>query len=231
LPEPPLEGLLLDFDGLVVDTETPIFEEWQAAYRERGHTLGLDLWQHALGTKGGFDPCAHLSSLVGPGLDCDALRGEVWRRSVERCAAQPLLPGVLSLLEEARGLGVKAAVASSSSRGWVSRWLEHHGIGSLIEAICGREDVAKVKPDPELFLLAASRLGAAPAGCLVFEDSPNGVLAARRAGMRCVAVPNALTRGLDLRGPDLVLSSVSDLPLAAIARQLGLDSGRASEVG
>jgi HAD superfamily hydrolase (TIGR01509 family) len=231
VPATPLAGLLLDFDGLVVDTETPLFEQWQAVYRERGHTLGLDLWQHALGTKGGFDPCAHLSSLVGPGLDCDALKSDVWRRNVERCAAQPLLPGVRSLLEEARRLRVKVAVASSSSRSWVSRWVEHHGIGDLIEAVCGREDVAKVKPDPELFLLAASRLGAAPAGCIVFEDSPNGVLAARRAGMRSVAVPNALTRGLDLMGPDLVLSSASELPLAAIARQLGLDPGCTSEVG
>ena len=57
VPAEPLEGLVLDFDGLVVDTETPIYEEWRAAYRERGHDLGLDLWQHALGTKGGFDPC------------------------------------------------------------------------------------------------------------------------------------------------------------------------------
>lgn len=222
---------MLDFDGLVVDTETPIYEEWRAVYRERGHDLGLDLWQHALGTKGGFDPCAHLASLVGPELDCEALRRDVWRRNVARCAAQPLLPGVRSLLEEARSLAVKAAVASSSSRQWVSRWLEHHEIGALLDAVCGREDVARVKPDPELFLLAASRLGAAPERCLVFEDSPNGVLAARRAGMRCVAVPNSLTRGLDLRGPNLVLSSSGELPLAEIARRVGLDPGPAREVG
>jgi beta-phosphoglucomutase-like phosphatase (HAD superfamily) len=76
--------------------------------------------------------------------------------------------------------------------------------------------VRNVKPDPELFLLAASRLGRAPEACLVFEDSPNGMRAALAAGMRCVAVPNALTRPLERPGVDLVLDSLADRPLAAI---------------
>jgi beta-phosphoglucomutase-like phosphatase (HAD superfamily) len=81
--------------------------------------------------------------------------------------------------------------------------------------------VPRVKPAPDLFLLAALRLGVAPEACLVFEDSRNGILAARAAGMRCVAVPNDVTRPLDLGGPDLVLATAADAPLADIARRVG----------
>src|SRR5207244_8457090 len=94
-----------------------------------------------------------------------------------------LLPGVEALLVEAQGLGLGRAVASSSSRAWVLGWLARHGIGERFQVVCGRDDVAQVKPAPDLFLLAAERLGIAPAACLVFEDSPNGMRAARAAGV------------------------------------------------
>ena len=84
-----------------------------------------------------------------------------------------------------------------------------------------REDVEHVKPAPDLFLLAAARLGVPPAACVVFEDSPNGIRAARAAGMRCVAVPNALTRALTLPGADLVVGSLAEAGLADLLCRLG----------
>jgi beta-phosphoglucomutase-like phosphatase (HAD superfamily) len=103
----------------------------------------------------------------------------------------------------------------------VSTWLEHHGIRERFGAVCAREHVAHPKPAPDLFLLAASQLRSAPQGCVVFEDSPNGILAAQRAGMRCVAVPNALTRQLALPAPDLIIGSLAEVPLATLLRRLG----------
>ena len=141
---------------------------------------------------------------------------------LERCEAQPVLPGVVDLAREARRLGLGTAVASSATRGWVLGWLGKHGIKDLFDSVSGREDVAQVKPAPDLFLLAADLLGVAPASCLVFEDSPNGIRAARAAGMRCVAVPNEVTRLLELGEPDLVLGSAGELPLAEVARRVGL---------
>ncbi len=90
----------------------------------------------------------------------------------------------------------------------------------MFDALCGREDVAQVKPAPDLFLLAAERLGVPPSACVVFEDSPNGMRAARAAGMLCVAVPNALTRELALPDPDLVVSSLAERPLAELLAHL-----------
>jgi HAD superfamily hydrolase (TIGR01509 family) len=213
-------AVILDFDGLIVDTETPIFEAWRTVYGRRGQELRLDVWQHALGTHGGFDPYAHLGSLLGQTLAHDALLEEVQVLNRPACDAQPLLPGVENLLRAARALGFGTAVASSSTRGWVEGWLSRHRILDLFDVLCGRADVAQVKPAPDLFLLAAERLGVRPDECVVFEDSPNGMRAARTAGMLCVAVPNALTRSLPLPDPDLVVSSLAELTLAELLGRL-----------
>jgi beta-phosphoglucomutase-like phosphatase (HAD superfamily) len=155
-------ALILDFDGLILDTESPIFEEWRATFRARGHDLGLDVWQHALGTFGTYDPCTHLARLTGEAFDHEALRQEVRARNMVRCEAQPLLPGVADRVREARTSGLKTAVASSSTSAWVEGWLERHGIRALFDTVCSRDHVERVKPAPDLFLLAATRLGVAP---------------------------------------------------------------------
>jgi HAD superfamily hydrolase (TIGR01509 family) len=209
-------ALILDFDGLILDTESPIFEEWRATFRARGHDLGLDVWQHALGTHGAYDPCTHLAELTGETFDHESLRQEVRTRNMVRCEALSLLPGVRDRVEEGRAAGLRTAVASSSSSMWVEGWLERHGIRHLFDTVCSRDHVERVKPAPDLFLLAAARLGVAPESCVVFEDSPNGIRAARAAGMRCVAIPNEVTRTLPMAGADLVLSSLGARPLSEI---------------
>jgi HAD superfamily hydrolase (TIGR01509 family) len=213
-------ALILDFDGLILDTETPIFEEWRSEFRSRGKDLGLDVWQHALGTHGSFDPCTHLASLVDEAFDQDALRQALRDRIVPRCEGQPLLPGVEERVREARAAGLRTAVASSSSSAWVEGWLVRHGIRDLFEAVCTRDHVQRVKPAPDLYLLAASRLDVPPARCVVFEDSPNGIRAARAAGMRCVAIPNPVTSGLSLDAADVVLPSLAEVGLREIFARL-----------
>jgi len=178
------------------------------------------VWQHALGTHGGFDPLDHLESLAGPPFDRDAVLRDVKEATARGCEGRPLLPGVESILRAARDLGLSRAVASSSSCRWVEGWLGQHGIRELVEVVVARDDVRQVKPDPELFLLAAERMGVPPPSCVVFEDSPNGMRAALAAGMRCVAVPNVLTRELSRPEVDLVLSSLDELPLAAVLGRL-----------
>jgi HAD superfamily hydrolase (TIGR01509 family) len=216
----PIRAVIFDFDGLILDTETPIFESWRHAYREHGCELDFEDWQHSLGTHPGLDPVAHLEAMLKRPLDRTTLVESVRERNRAHCEVQPLLPGVEERLREAQGLGIPAAVASSSSRAWVTGWLERHGLSPLLACVCARDDVARVKPDPDLFLLAAERLGVPAQACLVFEDSPNGVRAALAAGMRCVAVPNALTRRMALPPAHLVLESLAALPLGQILERL-----------
>jgi HAD superfamily hydrolase (TIGR01509 family) len=215
-----IDALIFDFDGLLIDSETPLFEIWQTIYRERGGDLHLDDWQHALGTFGGFDPYADLLAKTGVCLDRETQAPIIRARHVEVCTALPLLPGVADLLDEAQAAGLRTAVASSSPIEWVGPFLDQHGLRARLDAVCTREEVARVKPAPDLFLLAASRMGVEPARCVVFEDSPNGLRAARAAGMWAVAVPNALTRTLPLPDPDLVLTSLAEMRLSGIAASL-----------
>jgi HAD superfamily hydrolase (TIGR01509 family) len=219
----PLSAVIFDFDGLVIDSETPIFDIWSEIYRDHGGTLTLDHWRHALGTHDGFDPYAELAQQTGVRLDravwMPRIRDEHWRR----CELEPLRPGVAARLREARARGLPAAVASSSNRGWVQPWLERHGLSEHLGAICARDDVKQVKPAPDLFLLAAERLGVAPRGCVVFEDTPNGIAAAHAAGMWAVAVPSPMTRTLEFPSPHLTLDSLADVDLDALETRLAAE--------
>lgn len=215
-----MNAVIFDFDGLIIDSETPLFDIWARIYEERGQRLTMDDWQHALGTQGGFDPYAHLATRLAQVVDRAALAAYVTEEHWRLCGEQPLLPGVRDRLAEARALGLAAAVASSSPSAWVQPWLDTHDLMPFLQAVCTRDDVRHVKPAPDLFLAAAARLGVPPAACIVFEDSPNGIRAAHAAGMRVVAIPNTLTRTLALPDPHLTLASLAELTLPAIVERL-----------
>lgn len=215
-----IQALIFDFDGLIFDSETAVFQGYQELYAAHGAELPRALWQTGIGSHGGFDPFAYLAEATGRPIDPDALRQE-WRpRWRELCLALPLLPGVEELLAAATEAGLGRAVASSSDRAWVEGWLSHHGIREHFACVTTRDDVERVKPAPDLFLHAAACLGVAPAACLVLEDSPNGMHAARAAGMRCAAVPGPMTSDLPLPPVDTRLISLAELPLAELLARL-----------
>ena len=211
-----IQALIFDFDGLLVDTETPAFKSWQAIFAEHGRELSLDLWQGALGTNQGFDALAHLAQLTTQPLDRAALLARRQAAKHALSAGQPLLPGVREILAQAHELSLPCAVASSSSREWVVGWLRFHGIDDQFTCVRTADDVVATKPAPDLFLSAAACLDVPPQRCLVFEESPNGILAARAAGMPCVLVPGAITRQLTLPSADLVIESLDAIPLTEI---------------
>ena len=211
-----IAALIFDFDGLLVDTETPAFESWQPIYSEYGQALSLDLWKEALGTNHGFDPLTYLAEITGTQIDREALWARRQARKEELAALQPLLPGVQTILDQARALDLPCALASSSDQNWIDRWLTVHNISGYFSCVRTANNVVRTKPSPELFLSAAACLGVQPGTCLVFEDSPNGILAARAAGMRCVAVPGAITRQIELPPADFTIEALDALTLADI---------------
>ena len=215
-----IRGLIFDFDGLIVDTELPLFEAWQEVYREHGHELPAEEWVKEIGSTGIFDVVDYLEKLYGAPLDEVALRARVRARHIEQVGLQAILPGVVDYLNTARDDGLALAVASSSPHTWVDGHLERLGLRDYFKTTCCRDDVAQVKPDPTLYNLALARLGLFPHEAVVFEDSPNGVLAANRAGIFCVAVPNTLTGKLPLDHADMRLSSMAEMPLAELLRRV-----------
>jgi HAD superfamily hydrolase (TIGR01509 family) len=208
-----LRALLFDFDGLIVDTETPSYASWQALYREHGQELGLDRWSAAVGTIDGFDPVAHLEELVGP-IDRESALERRRAHDLELCELEDLRPGVLDTLEEARRRGLATAIVSSASRPWIDRHLARLERAEHFDAIVTADgDLARAKPLPVLYLEALDGLQIGAEEAIAFEDSPNGVKAAKAAGIFTVAVPNGVTASFGLDEADLVVASLAELPL------------------
>jgi HAD superfamily hydrolase (TIGR01509 family) len=211
----PIRAFLFDFDGLIVDTEVPSRAGWEHIYREHGHELPPEKWALMVGTVGGWDPMAHLEGLVGTPLERDRITERRREHEFALADAEELRPGILDYLAEARQRGLKRAIVSSADRRWIDRHLarleQAVGWDTIVTA---DGDVTRAKPSPELYLEALGRLGVAAAEAIAFEDSPNGVRAAKAAGIFCVAVPNEVTRALGLDEADLVLDSLADLPPA-----------------
>jgi HAD superfamily hydrolase (TIGR01509 family) len=209
-----IRALVFDFDGLILETETPAYETWAEIYREHGQELPLDRWFDYIGREGGFfDAADHLAALVGEGFDRDAARARRDARKSELIAALDVMVGIREYVVDAKRLGLRLAVASSSSRAWVLGHLERLDLHSEWDAVRTRDDVARTKPAPDLYLSAVKALGVAPREAVAFEDSMNGIAAAKDAGLLCVAVPNTLTAAMDLSRADVRLSSLAETPL------------------
>jgi HAD superfamily hydrolase (TIGR01509 family) len=219
-PAAPIRAIIFDFDGLMVDTETPVFQTWREICDEYGCELTLESWSAALGTYNGFDVLAHLEARTATAIDRDAVTERKNRRERELAGAQPPMPGILAYIDEARRLGLKLAVASSSSRNWVSGHLTRLKLLDAFECLRCRDDVERVKPEPELYLAALAALGVRPAEAIALEDSPNGITAAQRAGIFCVAVPNALTAVLPIQHADLIVESLETVPLLDLLQRV-----------
>jgi len=135
---------------------------------------------------------------------------------------QPILPGVMKIIQEAKLLNVKLAVASSSPHSWVDTHAKRLGIFEYFDKVICADDIAagRTKPNPDLFLLALEQLKVRKDEAIVFEDSPNGVKAARSAGIFVVAVPNPVTSLLSLENANLTLTSLTDLSLPELLNKV-----------
>jgi HAD superfamily hydrolase (TIGR01509 family) len=212
--------LVFDFDGLILDTEAPVYDAWREIYTEHGVELAFDKWAACIGTADAFDPCLDLQAALGRALDVTALEARHRARTDVLIGARTILPGVREYIEEAAGLGLALGVASSSSRRWVEGHLTRLGLHQRFHVIRCADDVVRVKPDPALYRAVVEAVGVRPQEAVALEDSPNGVLAAKRAGLTCVAVPNPLTARLDFGGADLTLGSLAELSLADLIARL-----------
>jgi HAD superfamily hydrolase (TIGR01509 family) len=216
-----IKAILFDFDGLILDTETPDYQSWQETYQAYGCELPLEIWKNNIGSVDLFDPVAYLEEQLGRPVNRRELHELRRRRDDELLAAQSTCPGVEAYLEEAAGLGLKIGVASSSRHAWVDTHLTRLGLIDRFDIICCRDDVDdRSKPDPAVYLAALHALEVRAGQALALEDSPNGVLAAKRAGLYCVVVPNQMTRDMRLDGADHRLNSLVDVPLAQLITTL-----------
>lgn len=193
-----LTSLLFDFDGVILDTEWPIYLSMQRVFREHGHELPLHEYVQCIGSDfRTWSPETHLEELTGKTFDWSVIGIErnAWIRSeIEKLDA---MPGVRETLRYCKAEKIPCAVVSSSSHDWVDRWLEKLDLTDFFEFIIAREDAPRIKPAPDLYLEAVRLLERPASECLVIEDSHNGLLAAHAAGCPVVAIPNRITAEID----------------------------------
>jgi HAD superfamily hydrolase (TIGR01509 family) len=203
--------VVFDLDGVVVDSE-PTHERANAEYlASLGGTLDPALVEAMMGRRVRDLTDAVARQAGVPPDEVFAGREAVFWRLLAEQALAPM-PGLRPALARLATAGLPLAVASSGTRAYVEHVLDRLGVAGAFAAVVSGEEVAEGKPAPDVYLLAAERLGADPAGCVAVEDAPHGIAAARAAGMRVVAVPHTRTRALDLSQADVV---VDDLEAAA----------------
>jgi HAD superfamily hydrolase (TIGR01509 family) len=205
------KAVLFDFDGVLVDTEWAIYQAWRRTFEAHGHELPLAVYTRCIGSDfATWSPKTHLEDLTGLAFDWHDLDARRQQEIMDELGDAGPMAGVEEMLRIIAARGLPMAVVSSSSHRWVDGWLEKLGLAGHFETTVCRGDTPRIKPAPDLFVEAARRLAAEPGGCLVIEDSHNGLLAARAAGMRVWIVPNRVTEGLDFTSADAIFHSLRD---------------------
>ncbi len=210
-------AVLWDMDGTLVDSEDYHWRAWRDAMAHEGTPITYDQFIRTFGQRND----SILPQWLGAGASPERIqrigdaKEELYRKLVREGGLEPL-PGALEWVERLGQRGWPQAMASSAPRANIDVVLEVIGLAGSFQAVVSAEDVTAGKPDPQVFLTAAARLGTPPARCIVVEDAVPGVEAARRAGMRCIGV----SRKGSLVGADVVVRSLADLP-ASVFEDLG----------
>ncbi|MBB4910123.1 HAD family hydrolase [Actinophytocola algeriensis] len=210
------DALVFDFDGLLMDTETASLRVWQYLWREYGLELDVSTFFAQHGGNVIAERYAKLAAAVGPAFDQDEAHDTrlTYRREVH--ATLELAAGIARWLDEARELGIRLAVASSSPRDWVVDHLTRVGYLDRFELLACGDEAGTHKPDPGVYLLALERLGVPAERALAFEDTVHGVAAAKAAGLRCVAIPHPNADPAAFTAAERVLTSAADVPLRVL---------------
>jgi len=218
-------GVIWDMDGTLVDTADLHFDAWQQVCREKGRSFDRADFAATFGRR---NP-EILHWLFGDRIaaaEREAFadhKEEVYRVAARRAGVAPL-PGVRSLLQDLHQLGVTQGIGSSAPRANLDLILEVTGVGCYIATVASSEDTQRGKPDPQVFLVAASRLGVAPAKCLVVEDAVAGVEAAKAASMKCIGVTFVGHHSADklkAAGADLVVRTLEEVSTEKVLELLG----------
>jgi HAD superfamily hydrolase (TIGR01509 family) len=209
------KAVIFDFDGLILDTETAELSIWQDLFLEAGITFDLEAYRDNVGSYAihPYRPEKILEAIQQNGRTAADIAEEVRNRTIEITSESQPMPGVLSVIQSAKAKGLKLAVGSSSPMNWVKPHLVRLGLWEQFDTVVTNDDVALCKPSPEIFLKVLNRLDVQPYHAIVLEDSANGVLAANRAGIPVVVIPNEITWKQRLDGAAMCLSSLNELNL------------------
>jgi beta-phosphoglucomutase family hydrolase len=206
-------AVLWDMDGVIVDTAEAHFRSWRFAFQKRGVNFTLEDFNSIFGQRNDTIIRKIMgNSVTQSQIEIIGLDKEQCFRDLVQDDLKPF-PGVVGLLHTLKENGISSAIASSAPLENIQIILNKLKIEEYFQALVYGQEVSQGKPDPEVFLLAAQKVGALPAGCIVIEDAVAGVEAAKRAGMFCIGVTNTHPANA-LIGADLVVDSLENIQLA-----------------
>ena len=208
------QAVIFDMDGVLVDGEPLHFRGVNELLAEEGKSISLDAYKPYMGTKTGWSDMIRDFGLPRPYAYYSARYREMMEHRYREASSS--LPGAVALVRALAKAGVPLALASSSIEPWVFACLERIGLRTAFNQIVTGSDVEQGKPDPEIYLLAARRLGFPPRACLALEDAPAGIESAHAAGMECWAIRTEYTRGLPLPSPEREFDSLEELSVRDI---------------
>lgn len=213
-----IRAIVFDFDGLVMDTESALIGAYGEIHARHGVPFDREQFLRSVGHADYlFDPWHAFEKRA----DRASLELERRNRNRELDGHLPILPGILALLNSARSAGLRLAVASNSNHGHVEGHLGRHGLLDRFEVIACREDAPSPKPEPDLYRFVLNHLGLRGSEALALEDSQTGILAAHRAGLWAVAVPNAATAHHDFSKAHLCIPSLEGVGLEELLAKVG----------
>lgn len=205
-----IRALIFDFDGLIIDTETPLIDSYGEVHARHGIPFDRALFIRNVGHADyAFDPWHGFS----PHADRAALEVERRAHKDRLLLLQPILPGVVAMLDAGRARQLRIGLASNSEHAWVEPHLTRVGLRDRFEFLACREDAASPKPEPDLYKLVLNHFGLRGHEAISFEDSHTGSLAAKRANLWSVAVPNISTAHHDFSHADLLVKSLDEVSL------------------
>ncbi|GIN59799.1 haloacid dehalogenase [Lederbergia ruris] len=210
-----IKAVVFDFDGLILDTETAWYECYKEVLAGYEVELPLPIFAQIIGT----DDAAfyqYMEEQLQGSEEIEAINAAALTLHKEKMATIVLREGVREFLDEAKELNLRIGLATSSSESWVKPFLEKYDLLKFFETIQTRDQVTKIKPDPELYVKAVEALGVKPEEAIAFEDSLNGSLAAKRAGMNCIIVPNPVTKDLEFQEFDARIESMGGQSLRTL---------------
>lgn len=205
-------ALLFDFDGVILDTEWPIYRTWLAFFEKHHQELPLETYIKCIGSDfETWSPEKHFEELTGHTPDWvtfNQTRNQEIRHEVAKLEA---MPGLQNLLSFAKDRAIPCAVVSSSSHSWVDHWLAQLNLTPSFQEIVCRGDAPRIKPAPDLFQEACKRLNLSTSDCLVIEDSRNGLNSAQEAGCPVAAIPNRITECIDFSSAEFQFANLEEL--------------------
>ncbi len=208
-----IKGIIFDFDGLICDTETPELRAWEALFNDYSLIFPFDRYQETIGSVHNDEtPFIFLEEMLAQPINRVKTKEKFTYVRNKLIELEPIRPGILDYIKKANSYHLKVGLASSSPRAWIDYHLNRLKISAYFGCIKTFNDVSKTKPDPELYLKTLDCMNLKPNAVIALEDSPNGVAAAKKAGVFVAVFPNEVTGNFDFDNADLLIDSIEDMP-------------------